>query len=257
MKKLFIFTLLTAVISVNVKAQGYFSENMFNHIAVGVTAGTPGFGFDVATTVGNHFQLRAGYSAMPEIKVSTNLDTYFRDYYSAERNIEEKYDFEGKLDLGNFKLLVDYFPFTGSSFHITAGAYIGGSKIVKFYNKDAGSLMAITNYNNSVGDGQQIGLSLGDYLLKPNNEGNVDASIKVSGFKPYIGTGFGRAVPKKNRVGVMIEFGCQFWGSPKVYAFDDKLESEDIGSDDGEAIKILSKITVYPVINLRICGKIL
>ena len=239
------------------KAQGYFSENMFNHVAVGVTAGTPGIGFDVATTVGNHFQLRVGYAAMPKVKVSTDLGIEGINGLGSASVGYAKYDVEGKLNIGDAKLLVDYFPFIGSSFHITAGAYIGSTKIIKCYNKEEGSLMALTNYNNTVSTDQQIGLALGDYLLKPDEYGNVEASIKVSGFKPYLGIGFGRAVPKKNRVGFMFKLGCQFWGSPKVYTFDRELKSDDLGSDDGKFIKVLSKISVYPVINFRLCGRIL
>ena len=52
-----------------------------------------------------------------------------------------------------------------------------------------------------------------------DNNGNVSGGLKVSGFRPYLGLGFGRAVPKK-RVGVMFELGVQFHGKPGgVYGF--------------------------------------
>jgi hypothetical protein len=243
-------------LSASAHAQGYFSENMFNHFAVGVTAGTPGFGFDVATTVGNHFQLRAGFVTFPNVKLSTSLNT---DALSGASypDINKDIDVEGKLDMNNFKLLIDYFPFKSSSFHVTAGAYIGSSKIVKVYNKEDGALIDITQYNNTVTEDKQAGLALGDYLLKPDDKGNVEGSIKVSAFKPYLGIGFGRAVPRKNRVGFMFELGCQFWGAPGVYTFDRKLSSDDLGKNDGGAIKTISKVSVYPVINFRLCGRIL
>lgn len=238
-------------------AQGMFSENMFNHYAVGVTVGTPGYGLDVATTVGNSFQLRVGFTTIPNVKMSSSLDiSSATGNAPAQAGLPKSVDVEGKINMTNFKILVDYFPFKKSSFHVTAGAYIGPSKLVQVYNKDDGALSAISAYNTQYPN-NQLGLELGDYLLKPDNAGNVEADIKVNGFKPYLGIGFGRAVPRKNRVGFMFELGCQFWGSPKVYCNGDKLTSEDLGGEDGGAIKTLSSITIYPVMNFRLCGRIL
>lgn len=55
----------------------------------------------------------------------------------------------------------------------------------------------------------------------------------------------------------MMELGCQFWGTPKVYASDHQLTSENLGGDDNGAIKMMSKIQAYPVISFRLCGRIL
>lgn len=115
--------------------------------------------------------------------------------------------------------------------------------------------MDITRYNNANPD-NMIGYELGDYLLTPDENGNVSAEIKTASFKPYIGLGFGRAVPKK-RIGFMFEAGVQFWGSPKLYCNGDELTEEDFDGEDGGLMKTLSKITVYPVINFRLCGRIL
>ncbi len=117
--------------------------------------------------------------------------------------------------------------------------------------------MDIYNYNQTVPEENQIGVELSDYLLKPDEKGNVESSIQVNGIKPYLGVGFGRAVPRKNRVGFMVELGCQFWGTPKVYNSDHQVKSEDLDGDDDGIAKVLSKIKVYPVISFRLCGRIL
>jgi hypothetical protein len=252
------FILIALMLSINAKAQGYFSENMFNHLAVGVSVGTPGIGFDLATTIGNHFQLRAGYSAMPKLKMSTTLTVHSSQTYH-NQSLSMDVDFEGKLNMSNFNAFVDFFPFKSSPFHITVGAYIGKSQIINVYNQQDGSLMLVTLYNNMVSEDQQTGVAFGDYLLKPDANGNVSGSVRVNNFKPYVGLGFGRAVPQKNRIGFMFEFGCQFWGSPEIYTFDHKLTPEDVnsGGDDGGTMKVISKIKAYPVINFRLCGRIL
>jgi hypothetical protein len=247
---------LAMFISLGINAQGYFGENMFNHLAVGVTVGTPGVGMDVATTVGDYLQLRAGVVTFPNSKMSTTLSIDSPEGVSYTGKASE-IDVEGKLNMTDAKILVDYFPFKKSSFHITAGAYIGSPKIIKVYNKEDGALRDVTQYNATVTEDKQAGLALGDYLLKPDANGNVEGSIKVSAFKPYLGIGFGRAVPRKNRVGFMFELGCQFWGTPGVYTFDHKLTSSDVGGDNGGVIKTISKISVYPVLSFRLCGRIL
>lgn len=229
-------------------------KNMFNHLSVGITAGTPGIGFDVAAPIGNYVQVRAGVAFMPSIKFGTDLDVSDGSEI-AGYNIPETVEVEAKVGFTNGKLLFDVFPFRRSSFHITAGAYFGSSAIIKAYNKEDGLLAGLAEYNKD-NPGNEIGYELGDYLLTPDDEGNISAEIKTASFKPYIGLGIGRAVPKK-RIGFMFEAGVQFWGSPKLYCNGDRLTEDDFNGEDGGLMKTLSKITVYPVINFRICGRIL
>ena len=229
-------------------------KNMFNHLSAGITVGTPGIGFDVAAPIGNYVQVRAGLAFMPNIKFGTDLDVIDTPSDFTGR-IPETVEVEAKVGFTNGKLLFDVFPFKSSSFHITAGAYFGSSAIIKAYNKEDGLLQDIADYNMAHPN-TQIGYELGDYLLTPDENGNINAEIKTAAFKPYIGLGFGRAVPKK-RIGFMFEAGIQFWGSPKLYCNGHELTEEDFDGDDGGLMKTLSKITVYPVINFRICGRIL
>lgn len=197
-------------------------------------------------------------------------------------------DVEGKLSNTLLHFLVDVYPFgKKSSFHLTAGAYFGPSKIIKINNGEPGFLKPINQWNNAIiganenptsllytqvvqpNNLQMIGAELGDYFITPNpaDQGNVAASIKVSGFRPYVGLGFGRAVPK-GRLGCQFDLGVQFWDSPKIYAPNyDKLtktynsetliEEKNADSDAGGIIKIISKVSVYPVLNFRIVGRIL
>lgn len=239
-------------------------SNLFNHLAVGVSAGTTGIGIDAAMPIGNYVQVRAGVDFMPDIKVNTDVEIDAPDLsgYTQYGTIPDEIEVQGKIGFTNGKLLFDVYPFKGCSFHVTAGAYFGSSKIVKAYNREDGVLSGLAKYNKDVEDGvlpsqfEKIGAKLGDYLLEPNDKGNVEASIKTAGFKPYLGLGYGRAVPK-GRIGFMFDLGVQFWGSPKIYCFDHKLTEKDTKGKDGGVIKTLSKITVYPVINFRLCGRIL
>ena len=60
--------------------------------------------------------------------------------------------------------------------------------------------------------------------------------------------------PESEQIG--YELGCMFWNSPELYCNQDKLTAENVGGDEGGIIKTMSKITVYPVLNFRLCGKI-
>jgi hypothetical protein len=200
-----------------------------------------------------------------------------------------KMDVEGKLNNTTWHFLIDVYPFGAvSSFHATVGAYFGPSELISVYNKDDGFLKPLNEWNHAVENpstlpaaaqtyvaGQKmIGAELGDYFITPNpsDKGNVEANIEVKSFRPYLGIGFGRAVPK-GRIGCQFDLGVQFWGSPKVIAptyerdatsvpyndrfKDTELKESNAGSDAGKVLKTISKISVYPVLNFRLVGRIL
>ena len=143
-------------------------------------------------------------------------------------------------------MLIDVYPFPISSFHATMGAYIGTSSIITVKN-----LQPI--YGLNPGEGIEIA----DYIIAPGDDGIAQGAIKVAAFKPYLGVGFGRSVPR-GRVGVTTDFGLQFWGSPGVYEKRNgkymKIKSSD--ADGGGLLKFISKITVYPMLTVRVSGRI-
>ena len=61
MKKLFLILIAAATLA----TPRALAQEMFNHVALGLSAGLDGLGIEAATNLGNHFQLRAGYSLMP------------------------------------------------------------------------------------------------------------------------------------------------------------------------------------------------
>lgn len=255
--KFLFMSLAMTFIAMNAQAQKN-DKNIFNHLSVGISAGTTGIGIDASMPICNYVQVRAGVDFVPDIKVNADLDIDAPNVPGY--NIPDEVEIEGKVGFTNGKLLFDVYPFKSSSFHITAGAYFGSSKVIKAYNKEDGLLQSVANFNNAVENGllpgqKKIGVELGDYLLEPDDNGNINANIKTASFKPYLGLGFGRAVPK-NRIGFMLDLGVQFWGTPKVYCNDHRLTEADVEGDDGGFMKTVSKIKVYPVLNFRICGRI-
>ena len=266
MKKLLIVCAAVLLGINSASAQDYDVDDLgiFNHFSLGVGLGTTGISLEAAAPITPYVAVRGGVNIFPSVKYDTDLDTDFGQGAQYATNIPDKIDVQGKLSFTTGHLLFDVFPFKSSSFHLTAGAYFGKDQIVDVYNKEPGALMEITQFNNRQGQyaavpasAGQIGLELGDYFLTPDNNGNVDAKIKVKGFRPYVGLGFGRPVPMKHRFTCNFDMGVQIWGKPEVYLRDQKLTSQDLDGDGGDIIKTVSKVSVWPVLNVRLVGRIL
>ena len=240
LRSLLIAAALTASFSV--------SAQYFNHLSVGPTIGTDGIGVELATPIGDFVQLRAGYSFMPKFSIKTDVDI------NAKSVKEVKV--EGKLNMGDGKVLFDVFPIKGHGFHITAGAYIGRSELITVEN----AVKPIPGLDPE--EYGKTGILIGDYVVTTDANGNAKAAIKVNSFKPYLGVGFGRGGigrDTKNLVSVQCNLGVEFWGSPGVYAWDPnqeayvKVTEKDIEEHTATNIlKTISKIGVYPVINMRV-----
>ncbi len=226
-------------------------------MGAGLSVGTDGIGIDIAMPASEHFGLRLGMSFLPPIKFHTDVDIDSDD----ESFTTDEVEVEAKINKIDAKLLLDYYPFRKSSFHITAGAFIGPSKVIKAYNNE--QFLKPSEWGTA-------GVKIGDYRVTSDENGSVQADVKVNAFKPYLGVGFGRAVPKRP-ISVSVDLGVQFWGKPGVYTWtkDDwgersynRLSKDDFTGDDEDskdardAIDVISKVKVYPVLSVRLCGRI-
>lgn len=264
--KRFALSLAAPLICLVLQAQHPWDTNFFNHLSVGVNAGTPGVGADVAMPVCKFIQVRAGFVKMPDFNINASLDASETQYFDASGTLQQlpegKLKIQGKPKLANGMIMLDLLPI--SSFHITVGAYFGGGDIIEMYNREDGALSIINEANDQIaqwnaqnpGNPQKpIGLELGDYLLTPDADGNVRATFSTKKFRPYAGLGFGRAVPRK-RIGFRTDIGCMFWGKPTIKCNGETISASDVGGDEGKIIRAMSKIKIYPCISFRLCGRI-
>ena len=224
---------------------------IFNSLGVGVGVGLTGVDVEVATPITPYLALRAGVSIMPNFSLTTGVDVDVDvDASTSGLTIPNEIDVTGSLKRTMGQVLLNVYPFPrSSSFFIAAGAYFGGSKLVQIEGHS-------DELSDLIAQGEDIGLAIGDYVLPVDRDGNVSGGLKVSGFRPYVGLGFGRAVPSK-RLSVMFELGVQFHGTPEVYTdygnVDELLAEID---EDDTFSKIIDKLTVYPVMKIRLCGRI-
>ena len=118
---------LSGVIVSDVMAQKELG--VFNSLAVGVGVGTTGIDVNVATPITSHFDLRGGFSIMPNFSMSTDVDV---DVEAMEGvSVPSTIGMEGSIKRVSGELLVNYYPFKKSSFFLTAGAYFGGGTLLK------------------------------------------------------------------------------------------------------------------------------
>ena len=178
MKRLLLYVFV-ALCGLSASAQGSSGEKldklyMFKHLDASVTLGTTGIGFDVSTPVTNYAQLRVGFSFMPPFHKGIDFDVQvgeeYEEKYDAEGNrVETKFDkmanalhqvtgYEvvdevemiGVPTYNNLKVLVDVFPFQKDKrWHVTAGFFLGPSRIAKAYNATEAmpTLLAVGIYN--------------------------------------------------------------------------------------------------------------
>lgn len=286
MKKLLVLgCMLLGVTSMQAQSQEWNEwngNNIFEHVGVGVGFGLTGITIDVGSDITDYLTIRGGMDIFPSVSkdfdVNIGFESSFKksDVPASYAVPNNKVKIEGKTGLGAGHLLFDIHPFK-NAFRVTTGLYFGKKEIITVQNKDNADFIGIANWNKDVqatpmpadlaalaalhgGSLPRIGVEMGDYFLAPDENGHVDASIKVNAVRPYVGIGVGRMVPKNSRLTCNFDFGVQFWGKPEIYLNgsdgEKKLEKKDLGNDGDEVLDILSKITVYPQLTVRLVGRI-
>ncbi|MDY4551948.1 MAG: hypothetical protein SPD54_09085 [Parabacteroides sp.] len=218
----------------------------FNSLGLGLSVSTVGVGLEVSTPIGNYLALRGGVSFMPKFTVTDEVNADLKGVpqgYPQSAEVE----LEGSTKRTTGELLVNLYPFRSNGFFVAAGASFGGDKFVQ-----------ITGHSDElqqlIAAGGSAGLQIGDVSIPVDQNGNVSGGLKVSAVRPYVGLGYGRAVPSK-RINFMLDAGVQLHGTPEVYSDFGQVD-QLMAEVDNDFTDIINKLKVYPVIRFRICGKL-
>ena len=218
----------------------------FNSLGLGLSVSTVGVGLEVSTPIGNYFALRGGVSFMPKFTVTDEVNADLKGVpqgYPQSAEVE----LEGSTKRTTGELLLNLYPFRSNCFFVAAGASFGGDKFVQ-----------ITGHSDElqqlIAAGGSAGLQIGDVSIPVDQNGNVSGGLKVSAVRPYVGLGYGRAVPSK-RINFMLDAGVQLHGTPEVYSDFGQVD-QLMAEVDNDFTDIINKLKVYPVIRFRICGKL-
>lgn len=262
MKKLFITCLAVLIGSASASAQEWWDNierGVFNHLGLNVSAGTEGIGVGIAAPITDYLELSAGVNFMPSIKIKgdVNVDYNISSQIPIDIPSHDKVKITGDLKRTTMDVKLNIYPFGGNtSFFIAGGFSYGGEKLGTLNGHSDVIQQSIEDYPafkdvilNS------ITAELDKYNVKFDDKGDINGDVRVKKFRPYVGLGVGRLVPK-HRLGFRFEAGCQFMGKLKVYQEDQEVNINELNDTDDTLSKIVDKLTVYPVLKLTITGRI-
>lgn len=236
MKKLFTI----AVLGMATLSASAIGLDIFNKLGVGVGVGTPGVTFEVATPITPFVQMRAGLSWMPGITFNADADfTYWTPDGPDGAEVEREGPCHSKAIWDECRarlyLMCILSPKCRST--LLPVLYFGGNKLVK-----------ITGHSDEL---RNAGAAIiGDYKIPANENGDISGALKVNGFRPYLGIGWGRMIPGK-LVNFSAELGVQFEGKPEVVSDYGEADLSAV-EDDNTFQKIQNALKVYPTLTFRI-----
>ena len=245
-------------------------NNVLKHYSLSGGLGSTGLTIDMGTMMTDHLGLRAGVDLMRFYLHGTEYSDDMMDinYELNELDSDIRSLREPKIYThitnSSGHLLVDYYPFSPSKseFHVTVGAYLAWHRNVETYSSDdERAWRRIADFNARRGDYADVPAELGQvrldyhgYEYQPADDGTVNLYMRVNRFRPYLGIGFGRAVPGARRLNAQLDLGVQFWGRPRVH---DGATGERLTYVKNISHPSFGRNTVYPVITVRLAGRIM
>ena len=193
--------------------------------AFAASFGLPGLGIEYARKLSPKLSARVAWHSAQLINLRAENIEIKDDKVNLLANAEVSI-----IDLG-----IEYNPFKNSSFKLTTGlGYLANvnTNLVVTYTED---------------------VKLGDVIITKNDVGEIVADVTWSGIAPYVGIGFGRAVPKR-RFGFGFELGTYYTSSPDV-----KLTASELlaptASQEENLQKSLSSFKFIPRVQVRLVYK--
>ena len=256
MKKLFMACMM--FVAMQASAQKVDDFGIFQHFGANLGVGTEGISVGVAAPVTNYLEVGLGVNFMVAIKPSGDVSFSQSEIRIPGNNkvyILDKLHIKGNTARTTLDFKANVYPFgLKNDFFVVAGFSFGGKKIATLEGHS--DEVAAIYQENPTWTGT-INAVIDQYNIRIDRNGNADGDIRVKSFRPYLGLGYGRLVPK-GRVGFRAELGVQFMGHMKVYQNDNELKIDEFvtkGTDD--LSKIIDKWTVYPVLKFMLTTRIL
>jgi hypothetical protein len=199
-------------------------------IAVTGRASTLGLGVEVTKSLVDFVNIRLGVNAF----------SYDRDDFGGDiEDIDVEYEVD--LDLRSASAIVDLHPLRGG-FRLSGGLLYNGSKI-RVTAKAAESYF------------------FGGHEYTPEEVGNVTGDLDTLELQPYLGLGWGNAVGKYKKVGLVFDLGVVYQGSPDLTLTADSLFATaqdfllDLGEEEARLEDEMKNLKYYPIISLGISFK--
>ena len=197
-------------------------------------AGTTGFGIEVASPLSKNWNFRLHATG-------GNFDKVISIIHPHAGSFPVDIQYDADLELTNIGALVDWYP-GGSIFRVTAG---------NFYTKRKFNVTGSLESMVPIGNNTYTSIEAGSLT------GSIETGNKIA---PYFGIGFGKRADSDDGLGVSIDLGVMYTGSPKVSLTADGLLASDstfMSDLDEEERNISSSnyFKVYPVTSIGITYK--
>ena len=226
MRKTLSFLVIAASMALtDLKAQEA-EMGVFNHLAAGVSVGTTGLSFNLASPVTDYLAVTAAVDWMPDFRRTDDIQYYlYQDLtqYGLGKWESGTHTLNMKGGVGRVQgaFVLNVYPFRNADFYLAAGAYFGGGKILDMN-----------------GSSQDL-------------ESDINA---VRGLYDRVAAYYQSA--DKQMPG---ELGIQFSGKYKLESdncSDAVLKVLGIQKKYADTLDDLNKLKCYPVLKLRLAGRI-
>jgi len=199
-----------------------FASSVFaQDYAVALKASTYGINLEGIRSFGTDYNARLGVA--------------FFSYTIDGGGGEEDFTYSGDLKLSSVSVLGDWFPFNGTTFRITAGAFIN-------LNKANLILTPTETY------------TIGGTTYSPSDLGTLTADIKFNKVAPYIGLGFGNPVGGAPGLDFTFDIGAMYHGAPRA-TMNAEGQLAPTASQASKLEDNLSWFRFYPVVSLGLSYK--
>ena len=232
------FAAMALLLSGSVSAQAQTGSGSPFSVAAGLSAGVvDGIGGEIAVGVTDRINVRAGYSVFPNMFVKE----YSISLPAWGSNPASETAFTGKGS-NSANVLVDFHPVPSGSFHVTAGVFFGPDDFVKVFNTKA-----LPESYHAAGVNYYLDEDKDDitkyYRIRSDEKGIMNASLKTMAFRPYVGLGFGSAIPR-HRVGGLLDLGVEYTGGLdlRADAVSIKGETESIPITTGGVLMTVKEM---------------
>ena len=226
-------------------------------LSLGAGTGLDGTSFELAASLGSHFQVRLGYGTAFGLGYTLRDDNgiYVPQHPALENSPEVSVPVKLSFARNDARILFNIYPGQRATFHFTFGAYLGSGSFFKGVIKDLPD-----DYNT-------LGLEMGDYTVKAINN-QIRAELRAFGLGspgfavlPYAGLGFGRPVRPDKAVTFSFDLGAAYQGEPSLWARSVKSDGSkayvDVSRNDvidiSEVVDEYGKyLNFWPVINFHL-----
>ena len=217
MKKKIIFFLVVCLLFVG-KVSAQTETQLFG---AGVSAATNGFGANAYWQPVDKWKVALAGEFFPQLSIDKTINEG-----SVSVDMNAKYKTGGVFVTGGYQFLSWMYATAGLGINFFKASAIGSPQSMKY----------------------------GDITLSPETIGGLNVNIKSGAtVSPYLAIGFGRQLPTEKLVGVGVEIGAYYMGSPQL-----EIDATGMleGTGDPEHVQALqdefSQFKFYPMIKLNV-----